>query len=1019
MEVVSNKCQKSDLVDISGLKCKSGADILTCLAVQMLRSIQDRVTDSIHQASVGKPFCSTPLWHHLKEIMVHTHILSNYLPRRPWQGLWLVLLTVLLTGCFGGGGGSSSGKDSGSGGGGGGDSSATLSSTSVNPSSGATGASITVQFEVEGEGLDNNDIRVVLGEEVIAPETIAEDHLSFIVPAGLDGDQTLFLRAGDAESNRMRFTVSDSVSIVTPDDDELLETDGDGRVAANLVLIFIAEGADMDVVAQAAANAEGGEVVGGIDLLRSRQLRLPTATIEQLEAAVERLKERDHIEDALMDIHLDPEALSINWSADPDIGGQRASNRVEEGARLYVETVHPERSGAVMPFFRSMGVFEAGVHFARPDFSGYAADGSGRSGNIGLFAPDRGRSTSTASIHGTNVMGLIAAELGDAGSAGLLRAIGDAGAHGGVNIRVGNSGSRSIHSFLADVALALDSGAQIINMSSGVHRCARFVAGGCSDGPLQSNGAVVTNNLLSAVLFDNLSRGYDRLITSMGRYYPNAILVVSAGNGNTDTSVSAERLFGAHPSVQVLTVAAHTNGASPVRESYSNFGARVDISAAGTVRSAWDDGESRGTSFSAPLVAATVLAMRSIEPNLTPAQVRRILRETALPIDDNQVVLTNSAGTETGSAVFTRPLSAAEVGSDTARLNKGARLNVEGAIQAALDAREGRTRPIGDPVSIDIDGSESITERLEVTLPAEGAVFDRVDIMFLVDVSGSYSSSINQFKAQAVDLVNAFRASGNDVHTGIASFSDTPISPWGDSNDYAFRLDQPLTADSDSTITAINDLTLHSGNDTPESQLEALYQLATGSGRTVADVPRADLEASVTGWREGSLRIIFLATDADFHSSTNEDDGVYTVGYPGPGWTETVNALKALGIRVYGLERGYSVDDVRAMVTQTEGQVFQLDSASSDIVAKVVEALDNAAAVLDLQLIPNGDFAGMIQSITPSVIRDVRRGETVHFDVTFNRGRSGPGEQRFVFRLDVVGAETAVIEEIPVIVNLR
>src|SRR5690606_32993690 len=121
-----------------------------------------------------------------------------------------------------------------------------------------------------------------------------------------------------------------------------------------------------------------------------------------------------------------------------------------------------------------------------------AADGSSRSGNIGLFSPDRGRSTAEEAIHGTNVLGLIAAELGDGGSAGLLRALGEAGAHGGINIRVGNSGSRSIHSFLADAILALDSGAQIINVSAGAHRCASFRAGACVDGAVQSNGAVVT-----------------------------------------------------------------------------------------------------------------------------------------------------------------------------------------------------------------------------------------------------------------------------------------------------------------------------------------------------------------------------------------------------------------------------------------------------------------------------------------------------------------------------------------------
>src|SRR5690606_39387522 len=60
-----------------------------------------------------------------------------------------------------------------------------------------------------------------------------------------------------------------------------------------------------------------------------------------------------------------------------------------------------------------------------------------------------------------------------------------------------------------------------------------------------------------------------------------------------------------------------------------------------------------------------------------------------------------------GSDVFTQPLSAAEVGADPSRLGKGARLNVEGAIQAALDAREGRTRPITDPVTVVIGDRKS------------------------------------------------------------------------------------------------------------------------------------------------------------------------------------------------------------------------------------------------------------------------------------------------------------------------
>src|SRR5690606_41637280 len=120
------------------------------------------------------------------------------------------------------------------GGGGGGDTSATLSTTSINPSSGPAGSTVRVRFEKEGEGVSLDDLEVVLGDEVITPAGVDEDELTFVIPTGLAADQTLFLRAGSVESNRLRFTISDSVSIVAPDEDELLDDEGDSKVAANL-----------------------------------------------------------------------------------------------------------------------------------------------------------------------------------------------------------------------------------------------------------------------------------------------------------------------------------------------------------------------------------------------------------------------------------------------------------------------------------------------------------------------------------------------------------------------------------------------------------------------------------------------------------------------------------------------------------------------------------------------------------------------------------------------------------------
>ena len=79
------------------------------------------------------------------------------------------------------------------------------------------------------------------------------------------------------------------------------------------------------------------------------------------------------------------------------------------------------------------------------------------------------------------------------------------------------------------------------------------------------------------------------------------------------------------------------------RSSYSNYGDKVDIAAAGSVMG-FSNGPSVdsnwGTSYSTPLVAATVGLMQSINPNLTPSQIRSMLRSSALPVQ-NTVDLTD------------------------------------------------------------------------------------------------------------------------------------------------------------------------------------------------------------------------------------------------------------------------------------------------------------------------------------------------------------------------------------------
>ena len=144
-----------------------------------------------------------------------------------------------------------------------------------------------------------------------------------------------------------------------------------------------------------------------------------------------------------------------------------------------------------------------------------------------------------------------------------------------------------------------------------------------------------------------------------------AVVVASAGN----SSANAENFTPANCS-GVITVAAHTKNASLA--SYSNFGARIDVSAPGgelpdsgliistsnngtTVPGEPDYVAGEGTSFAAPLVSGTVALMLARNPMLTAGRVLDIVTGTTrdFPVDSvcAQVDVCGSGMLDSGAAV--------------------------------------------------------------------------------------------------------------------------------------------------------------------------------------------------------------------------------------------------------------------------------------------------------------------------------------------------------------------------------
>lgn len=870
----------------------------------------------------------------------------------------------------------------------------------------------TISIAVSGK-IDGVPLQAILSGQLIDTTPLAgcTDCVTFEVPDGAKSSP-LYLEQDDRSSNSVWFSVT--VSVVTPAPEDIVTDDSGTKIAVNLVVVSMKEGFDNPIEAQRVADLGQGVVVGQVPLIAGYQVRVSTKTLSELEAVVEIFEADPVVDFVLIDTAIIDEAA--NWNDDPDWLSQRSTNKVEEGAALYTQEVSPADSTKIHPLFTSIGILEKGVDFDAADFDNYAAKGLARSNNIAIYSKDiEGGDTETK--HGSTVGGIVAAELGDGdektgGNAGLLQGL--QSNHGGFNISVktgSGEGEKWASGVLKNTEEILEDGATVINWSLGYVK----------EGTTRADGQPVhTLNVVSEKIFNNTKKAFEKGIKKIESDYPKAVIVAAAGNDNASvTSVVPAGI----DSDSMMVVGAHNAVFPSDRTGYSHYGSMVDISACGDVMKSHSQMGS-GTSFAAPLVTATIATMLSINPDLSPKEIRHLLRKSALPVhpdvqDNNGNVID----------VFTKKLSKGdgEVRDDGKCFSddsldcdgKSTRLNVEGAIQAAIDSLEGKTVPKGDLVEVELKFCEGdVTKSVEVTVPS-GDVFDKVDILFLVDVSGSYGDDITQFKNKAVDLVDVFHTAGKNVQTGVATFSDFPISPYGSSSsgDYAYMLNQPLTADSAAAIAAINEISLHFGADGPESQLEALYQAATGAGRTVAGHPEADIAPSSVGWRSGSFPIIFLATDASFHNSNSEPS------YPGAGRTQTLSELASRGIRIYGLQSGGSMSDVVSIVADTGGESFTLSRNSSEIVDAVIAALEGASSSVDIRLVPNGDFAELIQSITPEDgYQDITPGETRTFDVTFSRHfwkRDPTADHIFSLRLEVVAEGVAVIMEIPVTVHVK
>jgi hypothetical protein len=193
----------------------------------------------------------------------------------------------------------------------------------------------------------------------------------------------------------------------------------------------------------------------------------------------------------------------------------------------------------------------------------------------------------------------------------------------------------------------------------------------------------------------------------------------------------------------------------------------------------------------------------------------------------------------------------------------------DAGIDAAIDAGQDAGPPPRPCVEAPREAGEVVAA---FSLPASLAV---IDLMFLIDSTGSMRDEIETVRARLRDVVvPGVRAAIPDAAFGLAIFGEFPVRPHGPSGIEAYQLRSPITTDVTRVEAALDGTPTWGNFDHPEAAVEGLYQVATGGGYGTPGTPgyiapSSGCPGGGTGgacFRRDAQPIIMLITDAPMHN---------------------------------------------------------------------------------------------------------------------------------------------------------
>ena len=218
----------------------------------------------------------------------------------------------------------------------------------------------------------------------------------------------------------------------------------------------------------------------------------------------------------------------------------------------------------------------------------------------------------------------------------------------------------------------------------------------------------------------------------------------------------------------------------------------------------------------------------------------------------------------------------------------------------------------------------------------------RADVGFLVDTTGTMAGELNALKIGLHLVIQTLLQDVPELAVGVAAFDDYPVDPFGAyaQNDLPFYLPSPAgkmsTVPADS-LAAVNQLVIHGGGDTPESQVAAMFLAISNSdfqwpGTYWPPPSTTPGRYGYLAFRNDAFPIVVAITDAPFHNGRRvsaptslHDEYPFNATANAPDVDDLVAAINGIGGRFIG----FASDNGQRVGDPYEDMAYLADNTSS------------------------------------------------------------------------------------------